>query len=67
MAWPLTWVLLIGVFSTAVKNSWNSDKTTTSQRTRDLSRLATVLVIALALLTAFLSRQWSDRIKMMFS
>ena len=55
LLWPLTWVLLIGVFFTAVKNSWNSDKTTSSQRTRDLSRLATVLVITLALLTAFLS------------
>ena len=55
LLWPLTWVLLIGLLFFAVKNSWNSDKTTTSQRTRELSRLGTVFVIILALLTAFLS------------
>jgi len=55
LLWPLAWILLIGVLFLSFKNSWESDRTTTSQRTRELSRLGTILVIALALLTAFLS------------
>ncbi|HAQ04455.1 MAG TPA: hypothetical protein DCQ88_06540, partial [Acidimicrobiaceae bacterium] len=55
LLWPLAWILLIGVLFFSFKNSWESDKTTTSQRTRELSRLGTVLVIVLALLMAFLS------------
>ena len=50
LLWPLAWILLIGVLFFSFKNSWESDRTTTSQRTRELSRLGTVLVIALALL-----------------
>jgi hypothetical protein len=55
LLWPLAWILLIGVLFFSFKNSWETDRTTTSQRTRELSRLGTIFVIGLALLTAFLS------------
>ena len=55
LQWPLIWLVLFGVLFLSARNAWRTEPTSISSRRRETSRIGTLLVITVALLSAFLS------------